>query len=665
MFESSRSLRTVFVLSALLGCLPGVASAAWLPLSAPGSLKAPTWNLTKAASRLSIDLEIPGIDLEDQGDFTAVELPEGSRHKVPREPELPIYSWSLALPPGKLPKVRLVALEEVEVALEKPVLPSLGHLTREVPISKLPREMGPAYQSPQAWPQEDYPLEVSRPFVLRDLAGVHVSVMPVLYLPRENKLRVLTRARLEVDFRESEHFWTQLELPQQDLQSEFVELYRRSFANLDEASFAGRESQPGRSLILVPDAWAALVEPLAAWHREKGLGTQVLPLSQVGSDSASIQARIRSEYQAGGLSYVLFVGDSDAIPPLKGENEKADCDSCYGKLAGSDHVPDIFLSRFSAKTADEVKVQVERVLRYETAPLEGAQAEVYRQAVGIASNEGRPPDYDRVEKLRQALLAKRFSKMDQLYDKKGWRTPKVQPGEVQKVVDQGRGWMAYMGHGSKTRWVTSSFSTSHIRKLKNTSGAWPAIWDVACVNGDFAQGSDSFAEAWAKAGTPAQPAGAIAIVAATTNMSWDPPVDWQNAVLTKVLLKDQATSGGAMHLEGLLLASKRWGSSAKSEGVKMIEQCVYFGDASVSLRSRRPARVSLAKDANSNLILKSSRGPLSDAQVVVWDGATPHLFRPEAGGRVALPPELSQKSELLVSVSGRDLVPLIRAPLPE
>src|SRR5690606_14535814 len=137
----------------------------------------------------------------------------------------------------------------------------------------------------------------------------------------------------------------------------------------------------------------------------------------------------------------------------------------------------------------------------------------------------------------------------------------------------------YMGHGSKTAWVTSDFGVSHINEgLTNDGGQWPMIWSVACVNGDFRHGGDCFGEAWAKAGTAEAPKGAIGIVAASTNMAWHAPVTWQSHVIKTYVSPGKVFTGGGLHHCALVMAMERWGSASNSDGVQMIEQCIFFGD---------------------------------------------------------------------------------------
>jgi hypothetical protein len=385
------------------------------------------------------------------------------------------------------------------------------------------------------------------------------------------------------------------------------------------------------------------------------MATRLVPLSDAGSTASEIRTFIQTNYADDNVSYVLLVGDSEFLPTLKGEKESADCDACYAKLEGDDHVPDLFMSRFTAKNAADVDVQVARAIRYEADPVTGEAAGGYRKAVGIASNEGSPPDFERVGYVRTSLLEWNYDHMDELYDEKGWWfPPKVKPHEVKEAVEAGRSLIAYMGHGSKKAWVTSKFSTSHVADLQNTTH-WPMIWDVACVNGDFVGGSDSFAEAWAKAGTAEQPRGAIGMVAASTNMSWDPPVDWQAAVIQQFMIPGKAFTGGALHHFGLVKAMEKWGDDADSEGVMMVEQCIFFGDAAVQLRNDLPRNVTVEPSFEAGTVRVVVPG---EDRVVLQRGEHRVVSYTDAAGKVSMPAAASNLA-CSVTVTGPNLVPVV------
>lgn len=664
-------MRPMVITAALLAAVLGTsARAEWVAFSRSQG-HAPEVRVQGEGESFTLDLTIPGLERSAEGRWTILRMPGQAFTNEAGAPELPRFSASVLLPDSGTPRVTLEVLEETTLQLTSPVAPARGHVTRDVPLSTVPRTPGAPYQAAGFFPGDTYPVEISAPYVLRDVRGASLRVVPVLFQPSTGTVRVLRRARLHVEVSPSPVSVNALDRTRQTgVTREFVELYKSLFVNLPTAGFAegDLDEAAGRAIVITPDEWVANLEPLLAWREVKGLDSKVLKTSEIGSSTAQIRAAIQAEFEAGGLTYVLLVGDADKVPTLKGENESADCDACYVKLAGNDHVPDAFISRFSAKTAAEVDVQVARAVKYERDPV--VNGAFYRKATGIASNEGTPTDYSRMDILFGALKGFRMDEVDRLYDpdRDNWIGQKaVKPEQVVEAVNQGRSVINYMGHGSKTEFVTSGFSVQHIRdQLTNDKGDWPMVWSVACVNGDFVHGDDCFGEAWAKAGTAEAPKGAIGIVAASTNMAWHPPVDWQGAVIMEYMIPEKVFTGGAQHHYGLVKAMEKWGTDASSDGVQMVEQCIFFGDSSVVLRNDFPRQAAFTvQSTESGVMLKVACGekPIRGARIVCRSGDTKVVRITDAQGQAEFPAMLADAGDVKITVTGPNLVPLIDQPM--
>jgi hypothetical protein len=320
-----------------------------------------------------------------------------------------------------------------------------------VPFSSLKRFEGPVYQSTGEYPTEGFVVHVDDPFILREVRGTALRLTPVVYDVGQGVLRVLTRARLHVVVESGLVGVNERTGPAPAPSREYLELYRNLFVNAELAGFddADLSEDTGRAVIVCPDEWIANLEPLLAWRRTKGFPTKVIPTSQTGSNGYQVKSALQAEFDAGGLTHVLLVGDGDKIQPLEGDNENADCDNCLVMLAGNDYVPDVFISRFSAQTAADVDVQVSRAVKYESQPvLDGA---FYRKATGIASNEGTPKDYDRMNILFDALKGFRMDEVDRFYDPDRNNWPGLGNVKPEQVVTAG----STRAAASSTTWATA------------------------------------------------------------------------------------------------------------------------------------------------------------------------------------------------------------------
>ena len=609
----------LLVLSILV-LVPGL-QAKWIAFDRNVSASGAAMRAAGSPDTFTVDVGLSGIEVVEADGYSHIRIPDAALRMIKDEPELPLVTMSILLPSEGNPEVKLEVLDETVINLNSKVAPSRGHLTRDIALSTVPRVEGDVYSKDALYPAATYQVEVDKPYICRDVRGAAVRLCPVRYNPAENKLHVLKTARLKVGMTRGGANLLSRRSPSID--ADFAPIYKKLFINYSVASknWTDIDETQGRAIIITPDEYVENLAPLQEWRATKGLESKVVTVSQIlgeGEETLTpekLKEYIQSEYDAGNLTWVQLVGDADVMPPLRGENERAHSDACLVKCAGDDHIPDAFISRFSCKNAAELDVQVARAIKYEKEPVTGEAAAFYRKASGIASNEGNPKDWERANWLRDIELAWNFDVVDQIYD------PSANAQKVKDVVNEGRSLMNYIGHGSKTIWVSSRFGVRHINECTNTDGRWPMVWSVACVNGDFAYGSDCFGEAWAKAGTADSPTGAIACVAASTNMAWVPPCVWQKAIIEDYMVTELAFTGGAQHHYGCLKACEEYGYQTKSRGVQIIEQCIYFGDASVVLRNDIPVKATVAVETASDraLVLKVVKGEkaVKGARVVV------------------------------------------------
>ncbi len=664
-----RSIIWTVVVALLLSC--SVVHAEWVVFDKGASSYVPALTADGRLDDFVVDIDVPAVDITRDGAYVVVRMADEPWTMVKEEPELPVLTTSIVLPDEGTPRVRLEVLEQVEIPLPAKIRPSRGHLTRDVDPATVPLKEGACYSSREFIPSPRFEVSVGSPYIMRDFRGAAVRIHAVLYNPARSVIKVLKRARLHVEMVRDGASVNAKVRREKVVSSEFAFIYGNLFVNYGMALKAmnNPDEKSGRALVICPREWTDELQPLLRWRAVKGIPTRLVTVEEILADAGEdgkakltptvLKNFIQKEYDAGGLTWILLVGDADRIPPMKGVYERADSDACYVKLEGDDHVPDAFISRFSAKKAEEVAVQVARAVSYEKEPLTGEAAVFYRRALGIASNEGSPKDWERAEWLREALMEAGYDKVDKVYD------PGASKQAVAAAVNEGRALINYIGHGSKSMWVTSYFSVDDVyESLTNTGGRWPMIWSVACVNGDFVYGLDCFCEAWAKAGTREAPTGAVGIVGASTNMSWVPPCDWQNAIVISLMIPGVVTTGGALHHYGLVKAMEKWGDTAHSEGVKLVEQCVYFGDSSVEIRTNEPVtpecEVAGVQGREVTFRVVADRKPVAGARIVIDGDDDAVVCTGEDGtAKVLLEQNALEDGKVVVNVTGPNLVPLL------
>ncbi len=494
-------------------------------------------------------------------------------------PQLPIHRASIIIPDLVGMNYRIIA-QDFNTIETLPVTPSKGHLTRNIDPSTVPFTFNEIYNRDVWYPENNVSLDA--PYVVRELRGQTIQFNPMQYNPAEGKLKICTRIVIEVFADQSVPVvnpFVRLK-PFTGVSKEFVDIYKSLFINYGTPNYDYVPlGETGRLLIIYPTTFASNITPFYDWKVEKGITTLTAEYpTETGTGSTAIKNYIQNLYNSTeGLTFIVLVGESNQIPTLNGTSEGAPSDPCYVKLAGSDAYPDAYISRISPTSSANLDYILYKLIKYEKFPDTGPEAGWYLKGTGVASNEdGGTGTYDwqRMNLVRDMLIDNLFfTTVDQIYD------PGATASQVTNALNDGRSIVNYIGHGSGTSWGTTGYSNSNIYGLSNGYKN-PFVWDVACDNGDFTM-SECMEEAWVRAGTMADPKGAIGSFGASTLASWVPPCDAQNHSMFLLTTRDKQTVGGVC-FNGIMYAMDLWGGSS-GEGLKLMEQYNIMGDCSMML----------------------------------------------------------------------------------
>ncbi|NRA43677.1 MAG: hypothetical protein HRU09_01845 [Oligoflexales bacterium] len=610
-----------------------------------------------------IRFELGNIDRERKlighESFSKLEIQGASYLREPSYPELPKVTLSLALPNAHNIKIKVLSAESKILDLGIPA-PSKGDLERSVNPTSVPYTFSSLYDpSLNSFKKiSTYPLrnaKLSEPYMLGRVQGVNLTIYPLQYLPVTKKFKINSSMLLKITFQKSEIIKSN-SLPNPSFES----LYKTRFYNWTvqkENKFqqANPVSSPsGKILIVAGDQFLnSDLEEFALWKRQLGYEVKLIKMSEAGSSSIDLKSYIQAEYDLDGLlSYVILVGDAEHVPFYKGTAGNArnnEADPMYGLVEGDDSYPDLIVGRISVKNADDLKNILSKSIDYEKSPSHG---EWFRNALGIASDEGSPSDGERADYLKEVLLAsEKYDQVESLYD------PAVNATEIMEAINAGQSLINYIGHGYETAWVTGSFKNRHIERLSNGSRL-PVIISVACVNGRFSYPSeDSFAEKWLKVGEAGKPQGAVAIFASSTNQSWVPPTIGQLEI-SRLIASGQVYTVGTLMMNGSIAVLQDGSYSAK----QTFQTWHIFGDPSLEFRSDVPSQIEVSqldeslKWGNSfDLGEQGLRLSITDGKNLIF------TQKSDQDGMIYLPQANSDLNKVLtLTISGKNKVPLVK-----
>ena len=500
-------------------------------------------------------------------------------------PDLPKFSRSVIIPDLASYQVDIVSSNSTEIENIQ-IAPSKGNLIRNIDPSSVAFNQGAIYQSNAWFPENNSDLRT--PHILADFRGQTVVFYPFQYNPVSHTLKITNQ--IEVVLRANPNATPDnpyIRSTTSSIRKSNEGLYSNHFLNYSSSRYSPIAEQ-SRLLIITDPSFKSALDPLVLWKRQSGMNVEVITLAEAGGDITGISNAIRSRYlSSDGLSYVILVGDISQIPSPTAYAGKSD--PSYGFVLGNDTYPEVMVGRISAENVSHVQVQVDKIVQYEKSTLPVIHL---GQSISIASAEG-PGDDNEFDWEHQRVIKNKLSEYtytvtNELYD--GTQGENDAPGnpnesDVSELVNQGVGLITYTGHGSSTSLGSSGFSNSQIDQLQN-NGMLPFIWSVACVNGEFDNGT-CFGESWLRANRNGQGTGAVAAFMSSINQSWDPPMAAQDEMVDLLTQNIQTTNTrtfGGLSLNGCLKMNDEYGTA----GDEMTATWHIFGDPSMMVRTSIP-----------------------------------------------------------------------------
>lgn len=590
----STFLMTLFISAGVLQ-----AATQWIGLQEQPGNTASVSILNEELSNTSIAFNLPGyyqseIDIEGTS-HVLISAPEMTPILKAGAPDLPKYYRSVIIPDDSHMSISVEVISYQDFRIEN-LVPSKGNLSRAINPASVQFQFGTEYENDAFYPEQIATL--SDPYVMRDLRGAVVQLHPFRYNPVTGTLRIYTQLEihLEADGPAVKGIKSGATT---SIHRGFLPIYENHFINFDPPSiFYDQPIETGNMLIIAADAFVEASMPLAEWKRTRGLPTEIIAVSEIGNNATAILNAVQTRYSSPeGLTFLLIVGDGPDVAPAVSFG--AASDPTYALLDGGngDQYPDLFVGRLSASTISQVETQVAKIIDYESNP--DPLGTWYQKAIGLASAEGAgigddgEADFVHMDNIRTDLLGYGYTPVDQIYD------PGASASTITASVNEGRGVINYVGHGSTTAWSTTGFSNTNVANLSNT-GKLPVIVSVACVNGNFLSNT-CFAEAWLRAGSPDDQRGAVAMYASTINQSWAPPMCAQDEFVD-LLVADTYMTIGALMFCGSAQMIDEYGAG----GFEMYATWHIFGDPSMPMRTRVPETIS-SVSAPDVLIIGSSQ----------------------------------------------------------
>ena len=540
-----------------------------------------------------IEFNIDGFHLipvqTSEGKMYLARLEDGASLLEAGSPDMHKYARSIVIPDDKQMAVKVLASEFVDYE-NILIAPSKGNLSRLIDPSDVEYEFGPVYQQDKFFPGDLVGLE--DPYILRDVRGQSIVFYPIQYNSVQKVLRVYNNIEVEVYATGPGQINVFNRTSNEPVYSkEFLNIYNNHFINYSNDTRFDYLVDHGNMLVISYGSFMETVQPLVDWKNRKGIPTEMVNISDIGSSSSAVESYVENYYNDNGLTFLLLVGDIAQMPSPSVSGSSSDMS--YGCISGSDFYAEVIVGRFSGSTPTQIATQVERSIEYERYPQAGV--EWYDNALGIASNQG--PGFggytdDQFNEFMWDTVLSDFTydSYEGIYDGSGGTD-----AQGINAINDGVSLINYTGHGSISSWGNgASLSSSQVNALTNNN-LLPFVITVGCNVGEFQSTNECFCESWLRATNGGEPAGAISHFGSTISQSWEPPMHGQYGamlVLTESFDEHLTRTMGGITTNGCMYMNDAQGSS----GINETKYWTYFGDPSIPLRTAPPTELSVDYD---------------------------------------------------------------------
>ncbi|MFX1576942.1 MAG: C25 family cysteine peptidase [Promethearchaeota archaeon] len=347
----------------------------------------------------------------------------------------------------------------------------------------------------------------NNPIIIRGHRVVALNILPVQFNGLTNSCKIFSEIRIGLNFQNTPIAPVDTRL----VSPAFETLLEHTVLNYQSISFPSvpmplRKSEPAQAveaadyLIITTDEFKNAVQELADWKQQKGYLTKITTVEEIfkpGSDTYQEKVDDLTDYIKFAYdnwnpapSYVLFVGDSDHIPPHYGmwhEMHLAGIgtDLPYFTVDGPDYVPDIHYGRLSVDSISDVLTMKNKIIDYEKSP--PTDPNFYRTITSLAGNDF--SHFDTMNYINEYLTSLDIAKNT---------FTETAVDEVKTKIAAGNTLVYYYGHGNAQNyysfygtspefdgWWDPAFYTEDFVDVMVGYHEWPLVLSLACNTGWF------------------------------------------------------------------------------------------------------------------------------------------------------------------------------------
>ena len=335
--------------------------------------------------------------------------------------------------------------------------------------------------------------------VMGTMRGIQIGALQlntVRYNAASNTIRVYNNVDVEVSFENAD-----LALTEQTLVNTYSPYFRPVYSMLFNEK-AIRDvyddhpdlwAVPVKILVVANRMFEDAMQPWITWKTEKGFYLDVNYTDEIGTSASAIKTFIHNKYNEGvaagqAPTFLIIFGDNNQVPASQTGTASHCVTDLYYYTTDNDVFGDMYHSRFTCETVEELNNVLNKSLMYEQYTM--PDPSYLSNTLLIAGWDSYWTAYDGAPSIQYAMeyyyntehgFANVYNWLGQPYT--GCYAP----------MDSGVGFVNYTAHGSNTSWADPSFTNSNINQLTNTDKYFWAMGNC-CQAADWGISGKCFGE---------------------------------------------------------------------------------------------------------------------------------------------------------------------------
>ncbi len=365
---------------------------------------------------------------------------------------------------------------------------------------------------------------------MRDIRLGTVTINPIQYNPVRNSLRILNNLVISVKFKNANFAKTNA-LKRKYSSPYFNKALASQVINFNSEKRELISQSPAHLVIVSPKLFKQELAPFVKWKRQKGFKVTEAYLEDFitfKGDERSKRQEIKTYLQTiytgdNPMSFVLLVGDVEQIPAWPGTGEHI-TDLRYFTYTGNDDIPEVLYGRFSAKTIQHLKPQVEKTIMYEKYQMEDPS---YLENVLLIAGQD-----DTNEMLygngamryianNYAIEANGIKKHLFLQDPTPPETNETISKKIPQIINQGVAIANYTAHCNPEGWAEPKFEVDQVHNSISNDQKY-GLWIGNCCLSVKFDVDECFGEAALRKAN----GGAIGDIGGSNSTYWDEDYWW-------------------------------------------------------------------------------------------------------------------------------------------